>query len=201
MIAVVTLLMTIGAIGLNNLSSGKSVGSAVAQAESMFDYARQAAIANNTNSRVLVPKSLAGAGERHPDDLRRILVAIQDSDPNQWKLTDRGEFFPPNVFFSQDFSRTAEGTTIPSGTISGLSAAFSGEFFYYEFNSMGISTTPGAGFVVGSGAWPPNDTNQPRVNRKSERDFGGFVVWRNGSTSLYRSPAQIPNLPSTVTTF
>lgn len=199
-IAVVSILMTAGAIGLNNLSAGKGVGSAVSQSEAMFHFARQAAVANNTNSRVLIAKSLAGSGQRHPDDLRRILVAIFNAEENQWELTDRGEFLPANVFFSQEYS-TAPSGNIPSGTIPGLSAAFSGEFFYYEFNSEGISTTPAAGFVVGSGVWPPGDTNRPRVARRGERDFGGFVVWRNGRTSMYRSPSQIQNLPANVTTF
>lgn len=199
-IAVVSILMTAGAIGLNNLSAGKGVGSAVSQAEAMFHFARQAAVANNTSSRVLIAKSLTGSEQRHPDDLRRILVAVFDSELNQWELTDRGEFLPPNVYFSQEFSRSPDGV-IASGAIPGLSAAFSGEFFYYEFNSEGISSTPAAGFVVGSGVWPPNDNTQPRVSRRGERDFGGFVVWRNGRTSLYRSPEQIPNLPETVTTF
>lgn len=200
-IAVVSVLMTAGAIGINSLAGGKGVGSAVSQSEAIFHFARQAAIANNTRSRVLIAKAMSGAGERHPDDLRRIVVAIEDPDTNQWTLTDRGGFLPPNVFFSQSYSRTSEGGEIPSGTIAGLSAAFSGEFFFYEFNSEGVVSTPAAGFVVGNGAWPPGETGQPRVTRRGERDFSGFVIWRNGRTSLYRSPAQIPNLPEPVTTF
>jgi len=203
-IAVVSILLTAGAIGLNNLSSGKGVGSAVTQAEAMFHFARQAAVSNNTSSRVLISKALAGPGERHPDDLRRILVAVFNTEENEWELTDRGEYLPPNVFFSQEFSRTHDNQDIPSGTIPGLSGAFSGDFFYYEFNSQGIPTTPAAGFVVGSGVWPPGQTGQPRVGRMGERDFSGFVIWRNGRTSLYRSPTQIPNMPPSgthVTTF
>jgi len=130
--------------------------------------------------------------------LRRILVAIE-TGPNQWELTDRGEFLPANVFFSQEFSQSPNGE-ISSGSIPGLGGAFGGDFFYYEFNAEGIAAMPGAGFVVGSGVWPPGDTGRPRVGRKGERDFGGFVVWRNGRTSLYRSPAQM-DLPTTVTNF
>ncbi len=201
-IAVVSILMTVGAIGINNLTSGKGVGSAVSQAEAIFHFARQSAVANNTRTRVLIAKSLAGSGQRHPDDLRRMLVAIFDPEDNRWKLTDRGDFLPQHVYFSQQFSRTAEGAVIANGTMSDLRPPFSsGEFYYYEFNSEGIISTPAAGFVVGNGVWPPNDTGQPRVSRKNERDFGGFVIWRNGRTSLYRSPAQIPNMPGTVTTF
>ena len=78
--------------------------------------------------------------------------------------------------------------------------AFNGDYFYYEFNSEGISANPGAGFVVGGGVWRPAD-EKPRVRRSGERDFGGFVVWRNGRTSLYRSPSQIPGLPTIVEEF
>lgn len=197
-IAVISILMTAGAIGINNLAGGKSTTNAVSQAEAVFHYARQLAVANNTQSRVLVSKSL-GRGERHTNDLRRLLVVYRDSTTGNWQLSDRGEFLPPDVYFSQEYSRHEAGP-IPNEIITDLPQAFRGDYFYYEFNSEGVSSNPGAGFVVGSGVWPPNDL-QPRVSRSGERDFGGFVVWRNGRTSLYRSVTQIPNLPSTVTTF
>lgn len=62
-----------------------------------------------------------------------------------------------------------------------------------------IRTTPGASFVVGTGARGLSDKN-PRVTGGAKRDFGGFVIWRNGRTSLFRSPDQM-NIPSSVTTF
>ncbi len=196
-IAVISVLITAGAIGINNLSGGNSTTSAVTQSEAIFNYARQVAVANNTQSRVLVSKSRGR--ERHTDDLRRLLVVHRDPDNGTWQLSDRGEILPSDVFFSQQFSRHNSGP-IPYEVMSDLPRAFQGEYFYYEFNSEGVSAIPGAGFVVGSGVWPPNQP-EPRVRRAGERDFAGFVVWRNGRTSLYRSPSQIPNLPTTVTTF
>jgi len=82
-IAVVSVLMTAGAIGLNALSGGKGVSSAVSQAEAVFHFARQTAVANNTRTRVLIPRNLGGGGQRHPDNLRRLLVAIEDPETNQ----------------------------------------------------------------------------------------------------------------------
>lgn len=188
-IAVITILMTAGAIGLNALAGGKGTTNAVAQAEAVFNFARQVAVANNTRSRVLVPKSIGG-DDRHPDALRRIIVAYQDPDSDTWQISDRGEFLPANVYFSQDYSLVDGSPITPINMTFPGRSAFDGRYFVYEFNSEGISANPGAGFVVGSGVWPPNET-KPRVSRKGERDFGGFVVWRNGRTSLYRSPDQI----------
>jgi len=77
-------------------------------------------------------------------------------------------------------------------TLSGAKAAYEGDYFYYEFNSEGICTTPGAGFVIGNGSRGVTKTaDKPRVNSSGKSDFGGFVVWRNGRTSVFRSPAQI----------
>jgi len=195
-IAVITILMTAGAIGINSLSAGKAVGSATSQAEALFNFARQSAVANNTRSRILIAKQMAGEGtNRHPDDLRRIVVALYNAEDDRWELTDRGDILPQNVYFSQNYSKTAEGSDIPSASsISGLPAAFSGEFFYYEFNSEGIVNVPAASFVIGSGVWSPGAA-RPSTSRAGERDFSGFVIWRNGRTSVFRSPTQIPNLP------
>jgi hypothetical protein len=75
---------------------------------------------------------------------------------------------------------------------------YAGDYLYYEFNEEGICTTPGASFVIGAGARPVGQA--PRVTGSAKRDFGGFVVWRNGRTSTFRGPDHL-GLPSTVTTF
>lgn len=189
-IAVVSILMTAGAIGINNLASGKGVGSAVSQSEAVFNLARSIAVSQNTTSRVLVAKTLTSTGaNRHPDDLRRILIVYRNPETDAWELSDRGEFLPSGVYFSETYSR-ADDKAIPSETFTDLPRAYQGEYFYYEFNAEGITSNPGAGFVVGNGVWPPGEPS-PRITSDAKRDFGGFVVWRNGRTSLYRNPSQI----------
>jgi hypothetical protein len=36
-----------------------------------------------------------------------------------------------------------------------------------------------------------NPTERPRVTSAGKRDFGEFAIWRNGRTSIFRSPDQI----------
>ena len=71
---------------------------------------------------------------------------------------------------------------------------FKGSYYIYEINSEGICKTPGASFVIGAGSRVLSKSatvSAPRVTSAGVRDFGGFVIWRNGSTSVFRSPEQI----------
>lgn len=210
-IAIIGILMTAGAIGLDGMG-GKNVTSGVATAESLFDEARNTAISKNIRACVLVAKSL---DNNSADDLRRILVAHEpvdddgkpstppDEDP-AWVISSRGVVLPEQTFFSEELSKKnhAEATeAIKLVTLSGTRKSYEGEYYVYEFNSQGICTTPGASFVIGSGrrnlAQPASD-QAPRVMASAKRDFGGFVIWRSGRTSVFRSPDQVSeNLPDT----
>ena len=224
-IAIISILMTLGAIGLGGLG-GKGVTSGVATAEALFDEARTTATGRNLRACVLVAKEL----DNNPaDDLRRILVATEsvksdgtpeagpDEEPT-WVLSSRGTLLPDQVFFSETLSKRnhSGGTgTIPEVTGSKVKGAggsslsgtsvYKGTYFVYEFNAEGICATPGASFVIGNGSRRTNESAEdepPRVNKSGKRDFGGFVVWRNGRTSVFRSPDQISeNLPETGSTF
>lgn len=193
-IAIISILMTVGAIGIGNIGGG-GVTSAVATTEALFDEARSIAVSKRTNARVLV----SAQNPQNPDTyLRRVVVAFQDLDAqgnptSNWTLASRGATLPDGVYFSQDLSRTNHsggGGPINTMTLSGQGAQFNGEYFYYEFNGSGLATEPGASFVVGSGA-RPSGALKPRVTASNKRDFGGFVIWRNGRTSMFRSPDQI----------
>jgi prepilin-type N-terminal cleavage/methylation domain-containing protein len=194
-IAIISILMTAGVIGLGGISGGKGVSSAVTTAEAVFDEARSIAFANRTRARVLVSRDLINNPE---ENLRKIVVIFEKTDNNgdkEWELSSRGLTLPEQVFFSQDFSRAPHdggGAIDEMQSPPELKGAFDGTYFYYEFNAEGICTTPGASFVVGAGV-RQNPTAKPKVTSAAKRDFGGFVIWRNGSTSLFRSPAQIDN--------
>lgn len=199
-IAIMSILMAAGAIGLGGMG-GKGVTSGVASAEALFDEARSLAVGQRTRARVLVAKDLR---INSADNLRRMVIAIPEIDnkglekyPTNWTIASRGTILAEQTFFSQDFSK--KNYLNQSGTIdrmnltaSGAKDVYEGEYFYYEFNSEGISTNPGASFVIGSGARSVSSpANKPRVTASGKSDFGGFVVWRNGRTSVFRSPAQI----------
>jgi prepilin-type N-terminal cleavage/methylation domain-containing protein len=214
-IAIISILMTIGSVGISNIG-GKGVTSGVASAEALFDEARSTAVGRNLRSAVLVAKDLKNSPG---DDLRRIIVAYEETkpdgtakDPNSatpnWVLSSRGVLLPEQTFFSSKFSKKkhpggGDIDTIPHGRIVGVKAAMQGNWFIYEFNSQGIIKTEGASFIIGTGGRQlskPSTQSPPRVTGGAKRDFGGFVIWRSGRTSVFRSPDQM-DLPSTITDF
>lgn len=209
-IAIMSILMTAGAIGLSGVG-GKGVTSGVASAESLFDEARAIAVGQRTRTRVLIAKDLTN---NKADNLRRIVVASENlkadgtPDTDKWTLSSRGVLLPDQTYFSQDFSvKGKDDPVAPNGKIDeiaslpGAKTSYAGSHFYYEFNAEGICSTPGASFILGTGARPVNKpTEKPRVTASAKRDFGGFAVWRNGRTSTFRSPDQM-KIPATVTQF
>jgi prepilin-type N-terminal cleavage/methylation domain-containing protein len=214
-IAIIAILMAAGSIGLSGMG-GKGVTSGVATAESLFDEARTTAVGRNLRACVLIAKSL---DNNSSEDLRRIVVAYQETradgtpvetDPSsnpKWILSSRGTVLPDQTFFSEQFSR--KNHTAGSGSIDEVSASqlldisggslkstspYKGSFYKYEFNSQGICSTPGASFIIGTGTRTLSKKASeapPRVMASARRDFGGFVIWRNGRTSVFRSPDQM----------
>ena len=214
-IAIISILMAAGSVGLSGMG-GKGVTSGVATAESLFDEARTTAVGRNLRACVLVAKSL---DNNSAEDLRRIVVAYQETntdgtpkekDPSaepNWVISSRGTILPDQTFFSELFSRkdhSAGSGTIDeisdsklkdaSGTPIKTTSPLKGSYYKYEFNSQGICKTPGASFIVGSGSRTLSkkaSAAPPRVMASARRDFGGFVIWRNGRTSVFRSPDQM----------
>ena len=217
-IAIISILMTAGSIGLSGMG-GKGVTSGVATAESLFDEARTTAVGKNIRTCVLVAKKLTN---NPSEDLRRIVVATEPVSSTTglpttavgakpaWVISSRGAVLPDQTFFSSQFSKkdhAAGSGDIPSVTLSGAKATYQGEYYVYEFNSQGIASdssdptySGGASFVIGSGARnsskPATGANLPKVMASAKRDFGGFVVWRNGRTSVFRSPEQMGGVSS-----
>ena len=228
-IAIISILMTAGSIGLSNLG-GRGVTSGVDTTEALVDEARSLAIGKNLRSAVLVAKELTN---NPSEDRRRILVAYEeqvldaegnpvvDDDPN-WVLTSRGAVLPEQTFFSEVFIRKNHENSTPFSPseieIDGsklkfldrvengqpiykpASSSFNGKYYIYRFNSQGMpvdnlgETMGGASFVIGTGTRilaKPASSHPPKVVSSAKRDFGGFVIWRNGSTSVFRSPDQI----------
>lgn len=206
-IAIISILMTAGAIGISNLG-GRGVTSGVDTAEALVAEARNMALGKNLRTALLVARELTN---NPSEDRRRILVAHEATgadgsaaDPNNpdpnWVLTSRGALLPDQTFFSEVFSKTNQ----PAGTgdipeilhskIVDVKSAYQGSYYIYEFNTQGMPKNPGTGFVIGTGSrmtTKPATTNPPKVTGSARRDFGGFVIWRNGSTSVFRSPDQI----------
>jgi type II secretory pathway pseudopilin PulG len=202
-ILIISLLLTLGAVGLRGIG-GKGVTTAVTTTEAVFDEARAIAVGKGTRARVLVDIN-------DIQDLttykRRILVAYEELDEqgepikDKWVLASRANTLPDRTFFSQTYSKEkheGESGVLEEDTFDFGKISFNGKYLFYEFNSEGICSTPGASFVVGTGVRP--EGQEPRVTGEGKRDFAGFVVWRNGRTSLFRGPDEI-GIPSDVINF
>jgi prepilin-type N-terminal cleavage/methylation domain-containing protein len=204
-IAIISVLMTVSVIGLNGLASGKGVSTAVSTTEAVFEEARALAIGRRTNAAVLV--SVQDPRDRETY-LRRLVVARKEVNPetNQqegdWVLESRGTTLPDKVYYSVSLSKQDHKNgsgSMKTVSLSNVKREYQGEYYIYEFNSEGLCTTPGASFVIGTGSLPPGD-KRPHVVAEGKKDFGGFVIWRNGGTSVFRDPTQIP-VPSNLKRF
>jgi prepilin-type N-terminal cleavage/methylation domain-containing protein len=200
-IAIMSILMTAGAIGLSNIG-GKGVANGVSTTEMLFSEARTIAQGQGTRARVLIAKDLTNAPS---ENLRRIIIVYEKLDDegkpiqNEWVISSRGALLPDDVYFSQEYSKKdvtsgddGTGSIEEMPSLPNVKRAYEGSYFYYEFNSEGVCTTPGTSFVIGSGKRNNQSPGaRPRVIASAKKDFGGFVVWRNGNTSTFRSPTQI----------
>jgi prepilin-type N-terminal cleavage/methylation domain-containing protein len=202
-ILIISLLLTLGAVGLRGIG-GKGVTTAVTTTEAVFDEARAIAVGKGTKARVLIDVDDIQDLDNYK---RRILVAYEELDDqgepvkDEWVLASRAVTLPERTYFSQTFSKKEheKGTgELEEMNLTTGKTNFDGKYLYYEFNSEGICTTPGASFIIGTGVRP--DGQEPRVTGEGRRDFAGFVVWRNGRTSLFRGPDEI-GIPTDLTNF
>ena len=137
----------------------------------------------------------------------------QAKDPTgispSWELSSRGALLPDQTFFSAKLSNKTgneKGSsvsidTIQSTKIKGVKSPYEGEYYIYMFNSQGLAADPlgakgfggGSSFVIGSGARAASKSSKeapPKVTASGKKDFGGFLVWKNGLTSVFRNPDQ-----------
>lgn len=194
-IAIISILMAAGAIGIGNLNAGKGVTSAVATCEALFEEARTIAVSKRAKARVMV---YADPSDKKSENYLRRVVVVHEKikqdgsvDEGNWVLASRGYDMPKGTFFSMEFSALKGGGKIREATLGGadVKTDYQGKYAYYEFNGEGIFEDAGSSFVVGSGVRPNN--GDPKTTKGASKDFGGFVIWRNGRTSVFRSPDQI----------
>lgn len=200
-IAVMAILMSVASVGIQKIDRGQATTSALAVTEALFDEARSVAVGRGTRARVLVHNELDDSNE---DDrvryLRYLAVAAWDEDSSSWEVVSRGTLLPSGVYFDADYSSDGASRVSGIGTYGTTTIRLPGadkaakNCYYYEFNGEGIcvdgdsaGADPGAAFVLVSGVrLSGRDEIKTRGNNRT-----GFVIWRNGRTSLYRNPDQI----------
>ena len=212
-ISIMATLMTVGSFGIKNFSKASGVSAAIPIAQGVFSQARSLAIEKGTNTRVLMHNdSDTTAGLNRERNLRYMVVQYLDTNDtevttdDEWVTASRGVKLPDGVFYSLalsgqgaapnvDPTPAAEPTpTLPGGVASTCR--------YYEFNSQGIITKPEPDsgtdygnnvprFVIRAGSLPPGRAAPIAASGAGERNAGGFVIWKNGRTAVFRHPDQI----------
>lgn len=200
-ITIITVMLTVGALGLRNLSKASGVSAGLPVAEAVFAEARAIAVGKGTRTRVLVHGTNDNTDEFHRERfLSYMTIAYMelDDDGNEkdWVISSRGNKLPKGVYFSEKLSEN-NGPNIDKMTIK-LPGDSSTSCFYYEFNAEGLVSEPNVTdnsvprFVVRAGSLPPG-ADEPQATGDNKRNMGGFVIWRSGRTSVFRHPDQIEN--------
>lgn len=195
---IIAILLSLASVGISKIGKGQGITSGLALAEGLVTQARSLAKSQGTTVRVIIHSELNDSDPTERDRYRRLMMIVyKEIDPangaekSDWSRYGQPIFMPDQVYYSAERSKeeAATGGTIPKETFQlSNDPADTAECFYYEFNSQGICTTPGASFVLESGARP---NGQERAILGRGRDIGGFVIWRNGSTSMIRNIDQI----------
>ena len=203
-ISIMATLMTIGSFGIKNFSKASGVSAAIPIAQGVFSQARSLAIEKGTNTRVLMHNdSDTTAGLNRERNLRYMVVQYLDTNDtevttdDEWVTASRGVKLPEGVFYSPTLSNQgdAPNVTTVATALPGLADAVSCRT--YEFNSQGIITSPVPSgnnvprFVIRAGSLPPGRTEPIAASGAGERNAGGFVIWKNGRTAVFRHPDQI----------
>lgn len=210
--AVIAILLSVAAVGIQNIDRGQATTTALSLTEALFDEARSAAVGGNKRARLLIHKNL---DDNDPLDKKRYLnymcVAVQDNSQSSynpqdeggggWEVTTPKLPMPTGVYFSvEESEKVADAIKVGKpGTMFIDLPGQKGtpkECYYFEFNAEGVcvdsegNTAPGAAVILISGSRAPGQ-EEPRMLKNNKV---GFVVWRNGRTSIFRSPKQIDSV-------
>lgn len=210
-ISLIAVLMTVGSFGIKNFSKASGVSSGVPIAQGVFAQARALAIEKGTNTRVMMHCDNRTDTLNRERNLRYMVVQYfgdpnnTPSDPSddEWVTASKGVKLPEGVFYSVSLSNRGDApdTAQSSGNLPGGAVQ---NCRTYEFNSQGIIIEPAPDtgisygnnpprFVIRAGSLAPGQTEPAAASGAGERNVGGFVIWRNGRTSVFRHPDQVFN--------
>ena len=201
---VIAILLSVAAVGIQSIKGGQSTTTALSITEALFDEARSAAVGRGTRARLLIHKDLNDADYEGDRYLSYMYVAVEgtnqagEAQGGGWTVETRVTKLPTGVYFSIEESERV-AAAIGLGKPGTMSIKLPGsdalkECYYFEFNPEGVcvdsenaASDPGAAVVLIRGALP-RDAEEPTILKNNKV---GFVIWRNGRTSIFRSPEQI----------
>lgn len=187
--AIIATLLGLGVGAIKNMASSKGVSTAVPLAESIFKHARE--IAKSTGTKTLV---VVYADEGDNKDMRERylrMIGIAQTNNGTTRLVTRPVTLPSNTYYNGNLS----GKSPVAAKVAFPGSTDLKDCYTYGFNSEGNMSTDlnqKKQFIVQAGKLRPGQ-DAPDVDSNNSRDVGGFKIWSNGTTAIYRSSAQILN--------
>lgn len=189
---IIAILLSLASVGINKIGKGQGVTAGLAIGEGLLSQARSLAMNQNTRARLIIHSDLNDSDPEERERYRRMMMVVyKELDENgrekqEWTRAGSPTFLPDSVYFSPDLSRAdmRNGGVLQTETHQ-LSSQVSDvhQCYYFEFNGQGICSTPGAGFILKHGARP---SGQERPITGRSKDVGGFVILKNGGTTMIR---------------
>lgn len=187
---VIAVMVALGAnLGLQTPTSARMRAS-VGEAASLFEYARELAMAKQVRARVWISHDTKDVEK----DLRLMVVAIEDrkevddlaDEENpvaEWRVESRIKYLSTGVYFQPMVERKTTWDMRSGKEGSGSS------WYYYEFEPDGSSNH--TGFLLAAGSRPVTGGDVTIAN-EDQRD--GFLIRRNGYLTFLTTPKQVDAL-------
>ena len=195
--AIIAILLSLASVGISRIGKGQGVTAGLAIGEGLLAQARILAMNQNAPARLIIHGDLRDQNPLDRENYRRMMMVVyQTTDEEgriipEWKRAGSPTSLPKGVYYSPELSRAdmRAGGVLPEARHQLTSDQNQvRQCHVYEFNGQGICTTPGAGFVVVEGARPSGKI-QPLTG--VSLDLGGFVVLKNGGTTMIRDITQL----------
>ena len=195
--AIIAILLSLASVGISRIGKGQGVTAGLAIGEGLLAQARILAMNQNAPARLIIHGDLRDQNPLDRERYRRMMMVVyQTTDEEgriipEWKRAGSPTSLPKGVYYSPELSRAdmRAGGVLPEARHQLTSDQNQvRQCHVYEFNGQGICTTPGAGFVVVEGARPSGKI-QPLTG--VSLDLGGFVVLKNGGTTMIRDITQL----------
>lgn len=190
--AIISILLTLASVGIDRIGKGQGLTAGMSLGEGLLAQTRSQAMNNNTRARLIIHSDLNDRDPTERKRYRRMMMVVykkldaEGVEAAEWTRAGSPTFLPDKVYFSPDLSQTdmrAGGNLPIEDHQLSSNNADTHSCYYYEFNGQGICSTPGAGFVLKTGA-RPTDQEKPILN--GEKDVAGFVILKNGGTTVIR---------------
>ncbi len=195
--AIIAILLSLASVGISRIGKGQGVTAGLAIGEGLLAQARILAMNQNAPARLIIHGDLRDQIPSDRENYRRMMMVVyQTTDEEgriipEWKRAGSPTLLPKGVYYSPELSRAdmRAGGGLPEASHQLTNDQNEvRQCHVYEFNGQGVCTTPGAGFVVVEGARPSGKI-QPLTGGKL--DLGGFVVLKNGGTTMIRDITQL----------